>query len=136
MEEISTFRSEHYNKSFEIQQNSECSNSNIIYLITCQVCNLQYVGETGNNLRQRLRAHRHDIKANNLTPIGTHFNKANHTFKDLKIIAIETLNTKTIYDRRTREFYWQLRLGTIFPKGLNNSLVNERVFEKKLRFIS
>jgi len=22
--------------------------------------------------------------------------------------------------RRTRDYYWQLRLGTIYPKGLNN----------------
>jgi hypothetical protein len=130
MEETTTFRSEHYNKTFKVVQNSDCTSSNVIYLITCQICKLQYVGETGNSLRQRLRAHRHDIKANNLTPIGMHFNKTNHTFLDLNIIVIEILNTKTIYDRRSREFYWQLRLGTIFPKGLNYSLVDERVLEK------
>ena len=81
---------------------------------------MQYVGETGNCLRQRLRQHRHDIKINNKTTIGIHFNKTSHTFNHLKIIPIEIIKNENAYQRRTREFYWQLRLGTIFPKGLNN----------------
>ena len=32
--------------------------------------------------------------------------------------------TNNVFNRRSREYYWQLRLGTIFPKGLNNYPVN------------
>ena len=39
-----------------------CSSKNIIYLITCSQCGVQYVGQTKNNLNRRRSSHRSAIK--------------------------------------------------------------------------
>ena len=56
--------------------------------------------------------------------IAIHYNSLNHTINHLSVTPIEILTTNNIFNRRSREYYWQLRLGTIFPKGLNNYPVN------------
>jgi len=53
----STFRSSH-----KVTGNITCKTKNIIYLITCTKCNIQYVGETGRCLSERLTDHRSNIK--------------------------------------------------------------------------
>src|SRR5206468_3717899 len=43
----STFKSTTYNEIFNIKTNNcNCSTNDIVYLITCKLCNLQYVGES------------------------------------------------------------------------------------------
>ena len=37
----------------------DCNTQNCIYLITCSVCNLQYVGETVQRIKGRGKTHRH-----------------------------------------------------------------------------
>ena len=123
----SHFNSTVFNKMFDLTENLDCSSENIIYLITCSKCNIQYVGETGNALRVRMNAHRYCVKSNKDTPVGIHFNSKNHNASHLKIMPIEKLQTTSISDRRAREFFWQLRLGTGFPKGLNNFPVENRL---------
>lgn len=117
----SSFKSEVYKTSFIINQIVTCASSNIIYLITCQCCKMQYVGETGRSLRQRLTDHRSYIKTKKQTPIGIHFNLTGHTFSDLKATIIEQLPTgeNSTLIRKQREEFWQNKLGTKFPQGLN-----------------
>ena len=57
-----TFKSTTYNKIFKIRENCCCESKNLIYLITCKLCQIQYVGETGNTLRYRVGHHRSNIK--------------------------------------------------------------------------
>ena len=45
--------------------NMDCSSRGIIYLVSCGLCDKQYVGQTENLLRQRWICHKHDI-ANNI----------------------------------------------------------------------
>ena len=56
-----TFKSTTYGRSFTIRQNLCCKSKNIIYLITCKKCNLQYVGETSRELRECATDHRSNI---------------------------------------------------------------------------
>jgi len=118
------FKSTAYNKTFNIKANCNCSTNDIIYLITCQLCNIQYVGESGQNLRDRMNNHKSTIRTNKKTPIAIHFNSPHHTMDHLSVTIIEVCNNNSIFNRRSREYYWQLRLGTIFPKGLNNFPIN------------
>ena len=118
------FYSTTYNKTFKISNNFNCSSSNLIYLITCSLCKIQYVGETGNSLRNRSNRHRSNIKLKQNTAIGIHFNTKNHTLKHFTITPIEQIIDDGKIQRLNREYYWQLRLGTVFPKGLNNYPVN------------
>ena len=39
-----------------------CVSENIVYLITCKRCGVQYVGETSQKLRNRLKNHRSSLK--------------------------------------------------------------------------
>ena len=52
----------------------DCGSENIIYLITCTKCGIQYVGETVNTLRFRMNAHRQSIKDKKETLVANHFN--------------------------------------------------------------
>ena len=122
----STFKSTTYNKLYNIKANCNCSTNDIVYLITCKLCSIQYVGESGQNLRDRMNNHKSTIRTHKRTPIALHFNSLNHTINHLSVIPIEVLTNNSIFNRRSREYYWQLRLGTIYPKGLNNYPVNLR----------
>jgi len=115
------FRSTTHNKEFKYIQKTNCGTQNVIYLITCQKCNKQYVGETGRQLRQRLTDHRHCIRSHISTPVGKHFNLPDHELRDLKITVLESLDAVRgdWKIRREKELKWQQKLGTIHPQGLN-----------------
>lgn len=131
------FNSTVYDKLFNLTEDLNCSSNNIIYLITCSKCQIQYVGETGNALRVRMNAHRYCIRANKDTPISIHFNSIDHNISHLNVTPIEKLkDNNSISDRRTREYFWQLTLGTIFPKGLNNFPVEKRFLFSNLNIQS
>ena len=115
-------------KTFYYSQRNNCATKNCIYLITCRKCKMQYVGETSRELRQRLTDHRSCIKRKVQTPIGIHFNKPGHSAKDLKITIIESLDAINggIKLRRRKETEWQMKLGTIYPQGLNNMPIDNK----------
>ena len=56
------------------------------------------------------------------TPIGLHFNLADHSLKHLAIMGIEQLNSNsnTCSARRNKETTWQTILQTNHPFGINN----------------
>src|SRR5215813_1362963 len=47
---VTSFTNQYYHK---IRSHITCKTSNIIYLISCKRCNLQYIGESTNSLRIR-----------------------------------------------------------------------------------
>ena len=51
-----------YNVIFANKDLMDCGSENIIYLITCTRCSIQYVGETVNELRFIMNAHRQSIR--------------------------------------------------------------------------
>ena len=78
---------------FSARVSAICKTSNIIYLIQCRKCKMQYVGETENPLHLRMNEHRSDyyrrLPATNpsLNIFSTH--PASHTFKDATVMIIE-----------------------------------------------
>jgi len=123
------FKSTNYSSTFTIKQTVNCGSKNIICLITCKKCNLQYVGETSRTLRDRTTDHRSNISTHKKTPIGLHFNSDNHTYRDLEITAIEKIpdgdQKHIVTIRKQREEFWQIKLGTKFPAGLNCMPINK-----------
>jgi hypothetical protein len=114
------FHSTKTRKTYNIKGVSSCNTKNIVYLITCKKCQLQYVGETSRTLRERLNEHRSAIKTKNInSPIGIHFNLANHSITDLGIIIIEKITHDNSSLRKNCEKHWQRKLKTIYPHGLN-----------------
>ena len=59
-----TFTGLYDNNLYKVQSNGrtiDCNMANIIYLITCNECGIQYVGETGRVVRSRLSEHKNGI---------------------------------------------------------------------------
>ena len=111
-----------YNKkSFNIKETMSCESTNIIYIMWCNKCQIQYVGETVNSLKSRFYQHRSNIKkqAGNCTNIINHFNITNHSLNDLKCMPLEIIRNKSNTVRKEREKHWVRVLETRFPKGLN-----------------
>ena len=71
---VSEYTSTVTGETYKIDGYYTCNTSNCIYLVTCGICNAQYVGKTTMSMRERHMNHRKDIK-NNQFGLGTHFLK-------------------------------------------------------------
>ena len=117
--------------------NINCHSSNLIYLITCKNCMMQYIGETGQTLYKRFGKHRGDINNSNkrvsCRTLADHFNiglckdakymvqiveKLDHTGRTERNV-IDTSHNKS---RSERELHWMLKLRTVYPYGLNDKV--------------
>lgn len=102
-----------------LRQNITYNTRNCVYLITCQVCGLQYVGETSNSIADRIKQHKYTINNEKDTHllIVRHF--MTHGMDAVKVCGLEFNDHWTIGQRRFQEKQWILRLGTKYPGGLN-----------------
>ena len=99
---------------------ADCRTKNVVYLIQCAKCSIQYVGETENALRIRLTGHRSDINHHRLDrPVAHHFNQPHHSLKDLTIMVIEKIYRDDAQLRKQKESYWIDTIKTLSPNGLN-----------------
>ena len=124
----------------------DCNSCNVVYLITCNVCKVQYVGETQRAFGLRMREHLNHIRkcerdggsglSGGSQHIYKHFccdnlHKSVPLEKRIRVQIIEKIRTddlphpdpKAITRRRTdRELYWISKLRTAFPLGLNDMI--------------
>ena len=111
-----------------------CSSSNIIYLITCNRCQLQYVGETLQTLKKRMNGHRTGIKSKVDNILYNHF-QGPCSLEDISVQPIEVLGGEgrketILRQRKFRENYWMKELRTTYPYGLNDKC-NGRIWKNK-----
>jgi len=118
--ETTRFSSSRNNRTFTLRDRFTCASTNIVYLVSCSKCNMQYVGETGRTLRDRVTDHVSCIRLKKQTPIGLHFNQAGHSLKNFTILAIEQFDDKSDALRHMKESTWQHLLQTAHPLGINN----------------
>jgi hypothetical protein len=110
-----------------------CQSKNVIYVIECLNCNIRYVGETCQKLKDRVNQHRSDIKCKKNTVIATHFAQKCPDINFFQITPVEKVprlvpesytfmgmmeNSDTIRLYQ-REQAWMRRLKTLNPQGLN-----------------
>ena len=124
LDPISEFENKNNNNKFTIRQHLNCGSENVIYLIRCKKCNMQYVGQTGQTLRKRFANHKVSINKNKPNPVARHFNQEGHNLQDCCITPIEQLSVrKDKNDNKfaliKREIYWINILGTASPHGIN-----------------
>ena len=102
-----------------------CGTKNVIYLISCRKCAVQYVGET---LRCRFNNHRSRLKQLCVLCLYHHFSSDGHTLDGISIMPIEEVVLKPsdvislTSKRLQREEYWYRELCTVYPYGLNNNV--------------
>ena len=107
-----------------IKSNLTCDTKNLIYIIQCNRCNLQYIGETKRRLKDRFNEHRRTIDNPNTkskpTTAAEHFlSSTNHTANDMQLIPIEKISSNRDSIRKAREAFLIQKGRTIVPDGLN-----------------
>lgn len=104
----------------QIKVAATCKTTNVVYVIQCQRCSQQYVGETEQALHERINSHRSDVRLKKLEkPVAAHFNSLNHTMQDMRIVVVERIRKEDIRLRRLRESHWIATLNTLHPSGMN-----------------
>ena len=114
-----------------------CHSSNVIYLITCSKCSLQYVGETVQKINERFGWHNtcllYPDKYGYCRRLCEHFNEGSCKGADYWVQIVEKLEgngrtergsidpSKTT-ERKKKETEWMLRLRTVYPYGLNDRI--------------
>ena len=104
-----------------------------MYLLQCEICNKKYVGSTKTKFRQRFNvyksyfrsyARKHNegsLDRGKLIPQAnffSHFFEGNHNGKfEVRVKMID--GADNVFSLRRKELFWQYRLGTFLPKGLN-----------------
>ena len=68
-------------KSFSSMTNVNCQSSNLIYVIACNSCGKQYVGQTKNRLLTRFQGHFNDIAHDGNTMVARHLNRCRKNMK-------------------------------------------------------
>jgi hypothetical protein len=81
---------------------------------------MQYVGQTGRALANRVNDHLSNIRTGRPTPIALHFNLQDHSIKDFQVSAIEQIPEISLKHRLIKETTWQNLLQTAYPLGINN----------------
>ena len=111
-----------------------CKTRNVIYLLSCQGCGYQYVGETGRPLHKRINGHRSSVRKKEGLR-GRHFAKEGHHFRVQiieKIIPKQGESDTDLRERReAKELEWQKNLGTVWPFGLNDRVKGIGCLTKK-----
>lgn len=125
-----TFKSTQTRRQYNITHHFNCKSSNLIYLVTCKLCSMQYVGETQRKLSDRLTDHRSTIFTFKNTPIANHFALPDHSIAHILITPIDTLSAAEFLSCRSdrpkirslllrKESHWQRELRTYAPDGIN-----------------
>ena len=94
--------------------NFRAGTKNLIYMIQCNRCNLQYIGETKRRLKDRFNEHRRTIDNPNTkskpTTVAQHFlSSPNHTANDMQLIPIEKVFSDRDSIRKAREAFFNLK---------------------------
>ena len=108
-------------RSVKITDRSTCTSANVIYCITCTLCNKLYIGETGRRLGDRFREHLRDVEKNDKDaskPVARHFNLPNHSKKHMAICGL-SLHLGTTESRKNLEQKFIFQIGTLNPHGIN-----------------
>ena len=103
----------------------DCKCKNVIYLVTCNKCKVQYVGSTSNEFQVRFCNHKSAMSTKKTTgEVAVHFNNEKHQLSDFEFILIEqicNIDDKHSVDKRllTREAFWCSQLCSLQRYGLN-----------------
>ena len=109
-------------RSVKITDRFTCTSANVIYCITCTLCNKLYIGETGRRLGDRFREHLRDVEKDvdkdASKPVARHFNLPNHSKKHMAICGLSLLQGTTESGTNLEQnFIFQI--GTFNPHGIN-----------------
>ena len=106
-------------ESFEIKQPLNCLDTNVIYVVCCRKCRIQYVGKTTGTFRARMDAHRCKINGSADSSLASHFKSRGHNLHHFLAFPVEKVHGDQ-FTILARERYWINKLDVI-AKGLNTN---------------
>ena len=92
-------------KYYKVKETLSCNSANVVYLITCQCCKLQYVGYTI-TFKEKFHIHESDIHISKRCGVVKHFLEFctnEGKFENLKIKLIESVN---VLDNLLEQTLW------------------------------
>ena len=114
------------NRDMKLVQSVDCNTNNVAYLLECNKCNKQYVGETKRKFIIRFKEHLADIRHNRDTPVAKHYNLISHKNNTTPIFPIPSVLSRitghpdrTTDERKNKEKMWIYTLRSIAPNGIN-----------------
>ena len=123
-------RSSNSGFNFKITDPMSCHTMNLIYLVECKECHIQYIGETSTSLRSRMNGHRSDIYLCKES-VGKHFNTGFCDLNDFQVTPIFkcpylATEKETEDNRKDIERYFIQKFQTQFPGGLNRQVIKPK----------
>ena len=106
-------------QTFELKSQMSCNSSNLIYVIICDNCGEEYIGETGmgtTKLRDRVRVYHQHIKDQRYTCLDVERHLRECANGEFKIFPFLQLNNKDTEFRRSYERYFQQKFQTKLNK--------------------
>ena len=128
VEQITSFHSKRIFKCQALPPKHKimCELSNVIYMINCNQCGLQYIGETKRPIGNRMYEHYSSVQrfqAEKATPVSRHFTQKNHSVKNMELSILQWMGDPTSPNattrRRRRELYYIWAFPTLHPAGIN-----------------
>ena len=95
-----------------------CKARQVVYIIHCALCDMNYVGMTNTTLKQRMANHLSCIKNWRDTSVSKHFTTSPHDVKIHFKVAILDINMGNADNTSIREGFWINELRTV-SNGLN-----------------
>ena len=92
--------------NFKIHENMLCDVKNVVYIMICRGCGEEYIGETGNLLRQRVTVHNQQIRdpRTRILKVSEHIANCAHTFNPkYKIFPFYKMYSESTTLRRAKE---------------------------------
>ena len=120
-------RSKIFNRTYLTRDAADCNTKRVVYMIQCKKCGRQYVGQTGQSLRDRFKKHLQKIKYNKeANTLHEHYNRGtckgahNMMVQVLHVLDCTDLTNAQIETELKRiELLWIDRLMSEYPQGLN-----------------
>ena len=105
-----------------ITHHIDCNSKNVIYMVHCNRCHKQYIGETKRRLKDRFNEHCRpvDKQTNRSKPttVSEHFLSNDHNASDMLLIPLELIKSNRDSVRKAREAYLIDQGQTLEPLGL------------------
>ncbi|XP_070570116.1 uncharacterized protein [Ptychodera flava] len=116
--ETNTITSSTTGKTHNIIGKISCNTRNLIYIITCQKCSKQYIGETKRELKRRIYEHIYTIRSRKPTPVSEHFNQLDHSPSHFQATGLHKVHTTNTRKRRLCEQKYIVDIDTLTPRAL------------------
>ena len=123
-----TVVSTHWRREHVCERAVSCQSSNLIYVITCNGCNVQYVGQSKKRIEPD-RCHFKEIRYNKGSSLYKHFKECQEVTDpyalDFEISVLAFIKEQPYYSdeaeshRNAEEVKWVYLMGTLHPDGLN-----------------